>query len=303
VAKSKKGQAPGREIDEATKQEVQRLLGVQSDSAARFSGLSLFLKVSAGYAAMATFTMAALIFSAYHLYSINRTAFAIANVHLPVLSAVSKMRASLLAQESFAGKYLILKDPAFVQLFHQRDQESRTSLSVLEGVSPAKDVELLKRQYLAYQALAEKLFSEQAGNSAEVNTAANGVIDALDTMYVQRQQQLQKVLERADEQRMSAIGWTVVISGAGFLLALAVAVIVTVRILKSLRKMERVTHQILATSFEEGTGQRRGTLAGGASESQISARLKDLERRNFTTSGEIVHGGEEPSATSEPANR
>lgn len=288
------------EIDEETKKEVHRLLGIEPDSARRFSALSLFLKVSAGYVAMAVFTMAALLFAASHLYSINRTAFTIAKVHLPVLSAVSKMRASLLAQEGFAGKYAILKDPTFAQLFHQRDKESRTSLSVLEGMAPEEGVGDLKRLYLDYQAVAGELFSGRAENTAQLNSAANRVIDALDAMYLQRQQRLQAVLEKADAQRLSTIGWTVVISGAGFILALAVAVIVTLRILKSMRKMERVTQQIPAASLDGGAGGKCGTLA--ASGNQMSARLKELEQRDFTTSGEMVRDGA-PSQESGPANR
>jgi hypothetical protein len=288
------------EVDEATKKEVHRLLGI-TGAENGFSRFSLFLKVAAGYTAMAIFTMAALLFSASHLYSINRTAFTIAKVHLPVLSAISKMRASLLAQEGFAGKYAILKDPTFAQLFHQRDNESRISISVLEGMTPEQGVGDLKRLYLDYQAVAGQLFSGRAQNTAELNSEANRVIDALDAMYVQRQQRLQTVLEKADAQRMSTIGWTVVISGAGFVLALAVALVVTLRILKSMRKMERVTHQIPAASFYGGARGTRGTLA--ASGNQISARLKDLEQRDFTTSGEMVQGGVEPSQESEPAKR
>src|SRR6185369_8474839 len=104
----------------------------QAASKSPFSGLSLIQKITVGYSAMAFFTMAALAFSSYNIYALNRTARGIAQNHLPVISAAMKLRTSLLTQERYAGKFTILKDRTFAQLFRQREKDSLANLALLE---------------------------------------------------------------------------------------------------------------------------------------------------------------------------
>jgi diguanylate cyclase (GGDEF)-like protein len=252
----------------------------------RFSGLSLIQKIGVGYAAMAFFTMAALVFSSLNLYAINKTAREIANNDLPVISALIKLRSSLLAQESFAGKYAILKDPAFIDLFRQREKESLANLAVLEKTEPVKDVAALKRLFFDYQASSEKLFSGKSGSAVQLRSPALRLLSAVDAFYVKRQDKLQAVLQHANYQQKTAIRWTIVISCTGFLLAIGVAPFVTYRTFGAIRKLQRATHRIAAGDFDYDpqipAGDEISDLARDFT--RMAARLKVLEQMSLDAS-------------------
>jgi diguanylate cyclase (GGDEF)-like protein len=252
----------------------------------RFSGLTLIQKIGVGYAAMAFFTMVALVFSSLNLYAINNTAREIANNDLPMISALIKLRTSLLAQESFAGKYAILKDPAFIELFRQREKESFANLAVLERTDKAKELEVLKRLFLDYKTASDKLFNNESRNTVQLRSTAQRLLNAVDAFYVQRQEKLQSVLKSANYQQESTIRWTIVISCTGFLLAIAVAPFVTYRTFGAIRKLQRATHKIAAGDFDYDpqipAGDEISDLAKDFS--RMAARLKVLEKMSLDAS-------------------
>ena len=252
----------------------------------RFSGLSLIQKIGVGYAAMAFFTMAALVFSTLNLYHINKTAREIANRDLPVISALIKLRSSVLAQESFAGKYAILKDPAFIELFRQREKESLANLAVLEQKDPTQELLALKRLYLDYQSTSNRLFAGKQASTNQLRSSALRLLNAVDAYYIKRQDMLQEVLKDANYQQKTAIRWTIVISCTGFLLAVAVAPFVTYHTFGTIRKLQRATHQIAAGDFDYDPqipgGDEISDLAKDFA--QMAARLKVLEQMSLDAS-------------------
>jgi len=273
-------------MEQATKEEVQKLLkGQPPSSGSRFSKLSLILKIGAGYAAMAVFTIAALAFSSFHLYAINTTARGIANIELPAISALIKLRSSLLAQESFAGKFAILKDPTFIELFRQREKESMANLAVLERPEPAGDLAELKRLYRGYHTAAEQLFAWRSGNTAELRSSALRLRAALDAFYFKRQEMLQAVLKRADDQQKSTIRWAIAISCSGLLLTIWIAPFVTYRIFGALGKLQKATHRIAGGDFNyDPQVPAEAEISDLASDfNQMAARLQELEQMNLDT--------------------
>jgi len=260
----------------------------QSKAASKFSfsGLSLIQKISAGYVAMALFTMIALGFSSLNLYSLNKTARGIANNDLPVISSLINLRTSILAQESYAGKYAILKDPTFIELFRQREKESLANLSVLDKLDSAKDNTRLKQLYADYRSAATRLFTGETAGADQLRSSALRLLSAMDAFYVKRQNLLQAELKRTSSQQESTIRWTIVISCAGFLLAIAVAPFVTYRTFRAIRKLQRATHRIAEGDFdydpEIPAGDEISDLARDFT--AMAARLKVLEQISLDAS-------------------
>jgi len=253
----------------------------------RLPHLTLIQKIGAGYAAMAFFTMAALAFSSLSLYSINKTARDIATRDLPVISALIKLRASLLTGEGFAGKYAILQDPAFIKLYRQREKESLSNLAVLEaGGSPPAESAELKRLFHDYQTASEQLFDGRTLSTERLRSAAARAVDAVDVLYDRRQQMLQASLSQANYQQEAAIRWTVLISCTGFLLAIGVAPVVTYRTFGAIRKLQMATHRIAEGDFDYDPqippGDEISELAGDFT--RMAARLKELEKKSLDAS-------------------
>lgn len=255
-------------------------------SAFRFSNFSLIQKISVGYAAMALFTMAALAFSSFSLYALNKTARGIANNDLPIISSLIKLRTSLLAQESYAGKYQILKDPTFVELFHQREKETLVNLSVLQELDASRDTATLRRLYADFRLAAARLFSGETDREGELRGLSARLLNAVDAFYGKRQDLLQAELQSANYQQESTIRWTIIISCTGFLLAIGVAPFVTYRTFRAIRKLQRATHRIAEGDFDYDPqippGDEISDLARDFT--RMAARLKVLEQNSLDAS-------------------
>ena len=235
---------------------------------------------------MALFTTAALAFSSLNLYALNKTARGIANKDLPIISSLIKLRTSLLAQESYAGKYAILKDPIFIELFHQREKESLANLAILEKLEPARDTATLKRLYADYQSDSSSLLAGQTDRAGRFRSASLRLLNALDGFYVERQDLLQAELQNANYQQESSIRWTIVISCTGFLLAIGVAPFVTYRTFRAIRKLQRATHRIAEGDFDYDPqippGDEISELASDFT--RMAERLKVLEQISLDAS-------------------
>ncbi|HJV34741.1 diguanylate cyclase [Geomonas sp.] len=260
-------------MEPSVKEECRRLLArVRPAPKSRFS--ALLLKVGTGYAAMAVFTTAALLYSFYNLYSINRTARQIVNTDLPVETALVRIRNSLLAQEGFAGKYAIFRDPTFVDLFRKREKEALAALQVLEKAGLASDLATLKVPYLEYQRGAERLFAGDYESREQLHGLALRVMSAVDGLYQERQGRLQALLKRADEQQESAIEWAVGMSLAGFLLAVLVAPYCIYRVIRALGKLQRETHLVASGYFTHDL-----ELPAEAEISELTSDFKEMADR------------------------
>jgi GGDEF domain-containing protein len=247
---------------------------------------SLVQKIAAGYAAMALFTMAALFISSSNLYSVQRTTRTLAERDLPVITALIQLRTSLLAQEGFAGRFAILKDPTFVALYHQREKESLENLGVLQSKGAKDELNELSPLYSAYQKASQQLFSGAATGTQTMRAAAGRLLTAIDSCYLKRQDALQGVLRQADQQQKSTIRSTVMISGIGFILALAVAPLAVYHAFSAIRKLQSATHRIAAGDFDYDPqvphGDEFGELARDFT--SMAGRLKVLEQNNLDAS-------------------
>jgi len=247
---------------------------------------SLFQKLVIGYAALAFFTTAALLFAAGGLYYLNRTAREIATNHMPAISALPKLRNALIAQEGYAGKFVILKSSEFRELFSQREKEFVEIVAELERSGAADSLVPLKKLYGEYLAAAASLFAGGGGDTTRLRGVALKILDELDRLYNARQHDLQATLAEANRQARSAVRWTFFLTLAGFILAIVIAVFFTYRTFAAIRKLQRATHQIAAGDFDYDpqipAGDEIGALA--ADFSRMAARLKELEQISLDAS-------------------
>ena len=241
----------------------------------------LCLRMGVGYAAMALFSAAALLYSSVTLYQINKaTRQRIATTDIPVLTALIKMRAALLAQEDFAGKYAIFKDPTFAQLFRQRNDDAVANLAVLEGSRSIRNLDGLKKLYLDYQRAAERLLTGGAPFPAKRQASALLLLTTLDELYLERQGTLQTILERADEEQRKTIRWGIGISCAGFLLAVLLARVTIYRLIRALGILQDDTRRVAAGDYDHHplvpALKEVGELTSDIN--QIASRVIELEQ-------------------------
>jgi len=247
--------------------------------------LTLLQKLIIGYAALTLFILAALIFSAYGLYSLKNTAHAIASNHLPAMNSLADLRNSLIDQEGYAGKYAIFKGSAFRDLFRQREKDFLAKLALLEKTGEEGDFTELKTRYDAYRQTAEKLFAT-GGKTSELSGKAAQIFTILDALYTAQQHGLQGKLKAASRQERISFLWIMGLSLSGLLLAMAVAVAFTYQTFSAVRKLKRATHRIAAGDFTYQLQIPPGDELGDLAEDfiRMAARLKELEQISLDAS-------------------
>lgn len=278
-------------VDPAEKEAVHTLLNAYQRSSKRKSPFFLIARIGSGYAAMAAFTILALLFSALNLSAINKTAREITYADLPAVSALIKLRASLQAQERYAGKYAILKDPAFIELFRTREREFAANLRILEQTGPVEDLAQLKTNYKSYQLAAQSLFGGNPADPTSRRASATQLLESINTLYVKRQSKLHAVIEHAELQRKSAIKWTIIIACSGFLLTVWIAPLVTKRIFGATRKLQLATRRALTGDFSFPPQlQANDEILDLADDvTTMTRKLAELENLNF---GPKRHAGD-----------
>lgn len=247
---------------------------------------SLVQKLIAGYVAMAFFTTAALIFSIMGLYSLHSIAREIAGNDLVIINSTNKLRESLLAQESYAGKYAILKSPEFIELFSRREAEFLGILQKLRENKQNQDIEPLAQLYQNYRTNTYRLFQGKTSDPLPIKAAAQKVFNSIDVIYKNRQNQLNAKLETADDKESSTIRWTLILSFTGFSLAIVVAAFFIYNISSAIRRLKKATHRIAEGDFDYDPQIRPGDEIGDLAGDFVSmaAKLKVLEQISLDAS-------------------
>lgn len=242
--------------------------------------LRLIYKLIFSYAAIAIFTSAAILYSLAGTYSINATARDLARNDLVTINIIHKLSESIQAQERNAGKYAILKRVEFKDLFEQREQEFLKILYQLRRTGTELNLSLLNESYQTYRATVEKVFIDNTEYSQSMKDAADGVTNAINTVYDDHQTLLSAKIESANLKQTKTIKWTLILSTTGIILSVLIAVIFTYNISAALKKLKKATLRIATGDFDYDPrippGDEIGDLAGDFT--HMAAKLKIYEQ-------------------------
>jgi diguanylate cyclase (GGDEF)-like protein len=248
--------------------------------------LTLTQKLILSYAAMAFFTMGALMYAVMGLYSMHNTARTIAGKDLFLISAAEKLRVSILTQQKNVRKYAILGDHEYVDIYRRQEAEFLAQLRQAQQRKPGPELTFLGNVYQNYQATAERLFEGDLNSDASLRAASQKVLEAIDRFAANQRRQLSYRLEEADRQEETTIRWTLTLSFIGFFLALSVAGFSVYTISRAIAKLKRATHRIAEGDFDHDplipTGDELGDLAQDFS--HMAGRLKVLEQMSLDAS-------------------
>jgi GGDEF domain-containing protein len=247
---------------------------------------TLVQKLIFSYAAMAFFTMGALFYAVMGLNSLHKSAREIAGSDLVLIGLTGRMRESIVAQQRHAGKYAILKEKEFANLFRRREADFLDLLEQTRQQKPGPDVDRLSTLYRTYQTAADSLFQGGAGGDAMLRSTAEKVFEAIDSVAAGQRQRLNQRLKAADDRERTTTRWALVLSGAGFLLAIGVAGFFVYTISRAVNKLKQATHRISEGDFDHDpqipTGDEIGDLARDFT--NMAGRLKVMEQVSLDAS-------------------
>ena len=247
---------------------------------------TLVQKLILSYAAMTVFTIAALGNAIMGLYALNRVADSIVSSDLVAITTVGKLRDSLLAQEGYLRKFIILNGSEFKTLFQNHEQEFQLSMDRLKSSGPDQQLPEVIREYREFRNGAITLFQGGTLDQKAVTRSADRALAALDGIIANRNNQLTAKMAEADRRRMETVRLTLLLSFAGFLFAISVAGFFAFNIYRSITKLKKATHRIAEGDFDFDpqipASDEFGELARDFT--SMAAKLKVLEELSLDAS-------------------
>lgn len=247
---------------------------------------SLVQKLLASYAAMTLFTMAAMVYAILGLFSLHTTAREIANRDIVFIDSLNKLRASIVAQERYAGKFSILKGTEFVALFQRQEKEFQHLLSGFDMSRHSRDKQELATLYAGFQRAATALFTAKTSNLAPLQDTSTRIVTFLEKLHSREQLLLAAKLIAADQKESFTVKWSLILSFTGFFLAIAVAAFSIFNISAAIAKLKQATHRIAAGDFDYDPQIPAGDEIGELSQdfTRMAERLKVLEQMSLDAS-------------------
>jgi diguanylate cyclase (GGDEF)-like protein len=248
--------------------------------------LTLVQKLVFSYAAMAFFTVGALVYAVMGLNSLHKSAREIADSDLVLIGLTGKMRESIVAQQRYAGKYAILREAEFADLFRRREADFLDLLHRLQEQQPGPDLERLSALYQIYRVAADTLLYDGAGDEETLRSRAQQVLGAIDSVAAGQRYRLDRRLEDADDRERTTVRWALILSVTGFLLAISVAGFFVYTVSRAINKLKQATRRIAEGDFDHDPrippGDEIGDLARDFTD--MAARLKVLEQLSLDAS-------------------
>ena len=251
-----------------------------------FFRLTLIQKMIISFVASGLFMLAALIYSVSSMVSMHRVQEGIARNDLTAATITISLQELILAQERFVGRYQILHQREFLELYERNAARFLERLAQLRQVSYEPAVVVLESAYTGYTRMAEKLFADQAVSSAEMRQAALRVEQAFERLRSEQQRSLEQKLRASDDQESRTVVISIGLAIGGVAIALVIAFLMIYSFAASISKLQRATHRIADGDFDHEPGIPPGDEIGALAQdfSRMAERLKQLEQISLDAS-------------------
>jgi GGDEF domain-containing protein len=251
-----------------------------------FTRLTLIQKMIISYVVSGFFLLAALIYSVASMNSMLRIQEEIARNDLTAATVTISLHEILLAQERYVGKYQILHQQEFRDLYEQNSAKFLDGLTLLRQVSHEPAVAALVNEYARYADLIKKLFADQNVGSTVMREAADRMEKAFVRLRTDQQYSLDRKLKESDEKASRTIVISIGLAIGGVSIAFLVAFLMIYSFATSIRKLQRATHRIADGDFDHEPGILPGDEIGALAQdfSRMAVRLKQLEQISLDAS-------------------
>ncbi len=255
-----------------------------------FAQLNIANKMLLGYMTLVALTVFVVVYALINLERINSLNRSIVKVDITISETCDQMLDTLLAQDTYEKRYLILKSRDISDLFEKRGTEFRTHLAALRRIPDADSasldiIEKLHKQYTNLFSREIELLRKRKVDEAysisnrELKTVLDKLLDKLRFLSAAaRTEQDEKM------KQIRAIGGTAFLTTAGLCLFSIIAgalagLVVTHHISSSIHKLKEATEHIAEGNFDYDPKIKTKDEIGSLSEAFLSMgkRLRKLE--------------------------
>ncbi len=255
-----------------------------------FSRLTIAGKMLVGYAVLVVLTVTVVGYVLVSLSRINSLSKSIVTVNIPGDTAAGRLVETLLAQDTYEKRYLILRRQDLSHLYWERAKEFSATLEELKQAGQTGDLplETIEKLHARYGDLyLEMTGYVRKGKITAAEELSNGdMSDVVDRLFVLIRSIPPKLRKSRDDQmRMidsstrSTLRTTIVLCALSTVFSVLASLIVTLYIASSLRKLKAAAGHVAKGDFEYGSQLHAEDEIGDLDRAfdTMRIRLKKLE--------------------------
>lgn len=255
--------------------------------------LSISTKIILGYLPIFLVMILITIVALSSLNEANSTSKNIIEHDIVLLEAANNMLDSLLAQESYGRRYLILDSQEILGLFWQRSQEFDMLVSRIQALTESHDIP--SKQLLILHNEFNNLYKDRLKNignkssiitkeyDAKIKSKLDELIALIQMMMLNVKKNQNQMIIKNSDAGLKAFRITFILSSLGIILGIGAAALTTRDIARSIQQLKLATNEISKGRFNhipDVTAQDElGELANAFI--KMAHRLASLEEANL----------------------
>ncbi len=260
--------------------------GVSTLPTSKLIRLTLIQKLIISFVVSGLFMMTALIYSVVSMGQIRMMEDEIARNDLSAATTTLLLYETVLAQDRLVGKYQILHQPEFRELYLRNAARFTDGLALIRHGNQGPVLTALESEYARYAGLAEKIIADQDVLPSEFRKASEKVDNALGQLRKEQQFSLERKLAQSEDQERRTVMLSTWLAIGGVASAFLIAFLMIYSFATSIGKLQRATHRIAAGDFSHDPGIPPGDEIGSLAQDfmRMAERLKELEQVSLDAS-------------------
>jgi len=248
--------------------------------------LTLVQKMIISFALSGLCLVGGLLYAISGLGTMHKMEQEIAGKDLKGATIPIRLRELMVAQERLVGKYRILREPEYKSLHDQNSDDFRQEIRNLKAVHNSPSVTALADSYDHYSLQAERLFSGDRSDYAELKKNIDSILTAVDVISENQRKNLSDKLAVSDAQEEHTVAWSLGLALAGVLFSSIIAGWMVYSFATSIGKLQHATHRIASGDFDHDPSIPSGDEIGALSQDfrKMAVRLKELEQLSLDAS-------------------
>lgn len=248
--------------------------------------LNLIQKMIISFVVSGFFMLSALIYSVASMGAMHRIEEEIARNDLTAVTVTISLHEIIQAQERIVGKYQILHQPEFREIYERNAAKFVEKMAQLGQMSQGPAYAKLSSEYAVYVRIAGKLFADQPVSPAAMRQSADRVGKAIEQLRTEQQGSLEHKLRESDKQESQTVVISIGLAIGGVVTAFVIAFLMVYSFAASIGKLQRATHRIADGDFDHDPGIPPGDEIGSLAQdfSRMAERLKELEQISLDAS-------------------
>jgi GGDEF domain-containing protein len=252
----------------------------------KFTRLTLIQKLIISFVVSGIFMMSALIYSVVSMGQIRLMENEIARNDLSAATTTLLLYETLLAQDRLVGKYKILHQPEFRELYLRNAARFSEALVSIRRGNQGPAFTALESEYARYAGMAERIMADQDVLPSEFRKASEQVDKALGQLRKEQQFTLERKLAESENQEHRTVLLSTGLAIGGVASSFLIAFLMIYSFATSIGKLQKATHRIAAGDFNHDPGIPPGDEIGSLAQDflRMAERLKELEQVSLDAS-------------------